>query len=406
MSIQPIGLRVRRDGELTDTVGGYTDSSGNSDVWTYPDSTGMSRIMVDVVVPDFFKRIKAGEIIINPMNSTIVERHLTLANIQYRKSGDGCVTWPYYSTQNRFEFDTLNSGHVPMDIDFEQLKTLAGTKAAAGVTEPTLAGLVEIAESRETVQMLKKPIDIFRSKALGARARVRKDKKLFRKWKGRRVEEFLNNAWLSYRYGITPLIFTVQDLLEALGKTHMSIRQTSRGRATDERVETMVYSTGVTPTAGQYRLDTITTNRSAMARAGVIYEQFYDNRFGLSWNDVPRAFWELLPYSFVADWFLNLGDVFGAITPKAGVRVLGQWTSTEDRVNTVAIQDWTGSYTVCPREALSLTPGVYVNTIRNRTRLPGLLVGIARQRLYTPEIGLVRLKDAIALLRNVLHSQI
>lgn len=399
-------IRVRSEGSLSDTIGSYSDTDGTSGTWTYPATSGTTRKMLDYVIPNFFKRIAAGEIIINPMNSHTCERHLTLCGVSYRKSSDGCVTWPYTATQQRFEFELRNSSHIASNIDVRQLKFLAGTQAAAGVAEPTLSGLVELAESRETVGMLKQPIDSFRNKALAAKARVRKDKGLLGKWRGRKVGDFLNDAWLSYRYGITPLIFTAQDLLEALGETRMVDRKTSRGSATNTHVDEDSYSTGVTPTSTAYRLNTITTSREVTVRAGVIYEQFYDNRFGLSWNDVPRAGWELLPYSFVVDWFLNLGDVIGALTPRAGVRVLGKWTSTSEVVNTVVVQDWTGSYTVCPRDAVGLTPGVYVMSDRRKERSPGIHVGIANQRLYSAEVGVNRIRDALALLRNVLHSQI
>jgi hypothetical protein len=39
--------------------------------------------------------------------------------------------------------------------------------------------------------------------------------------------------------------------------------------------------------------------------------------------------WELIPYSFVVDWFVNVGDFLGSLVPLPGVKPLGSCLITE-----------------------------------------------------------------------------
>jgi hypothetical protein len=45
-------------------------------------------------------------------------------------------------------------------------------------------------------------------------------------------------------------------------------------------------------------------------------------------RDVPATLWEIVPYSFVVDWFVNVGDWLQAITPVPGITVRGHWATT------------------------------------------------------------------------------
>jgi hypothetical protein len=49
---------------------------------------------------------------------------------------------------------------------------------------------------------------------------------------------------------------------------------------------------------------------------------------GLRDQDIPVTVWELVPWSFVVDWFVNVGDWIQAVTPNPSVTVKGSWTTT------------------------------------------------------------------------------
>jgi hypothetical protein len=81
-------------------------------------------------------------------------------------------------------------------------------------------------------------------------------------------------------------------------------------------------------------------------RTGILYELDHRDVFGLSFKEIPITAWELVPYSFVIDWFVNAGDYIQAVTPKLGVKVLGSWSTTEDEIvtkTTTTLEDVVGS---------------------------------------------------------------
>lgn len=71
---------------------------------------------------------------------------------------------------------------------------------------------------------------------------------------------------------------------------------------------------------------------SGRASAGVIYEiksqttsQNISRILGIRARDIPATLWEIVPYSFVVDWFVNVGTWLNAVVPDPNVTVLGNW---------------------------------------------------------------------------------
>jgi hypothetical protein len=43
--------------------------------------------------------------------------------------------------------------------------------------------------------------------------------------------------------------------------------------------------------------------------------------------------WEVVPFSFIADWFFNIGDNFAAYSPFASGTLYGTWVTTRETLN-------------------------------------------------------------------------
>lgn len=43
-----------------------------------------------------------------------------------------------------------------------------------------------------------------------------------------------------------------------------------------------------------------------------------------------QTVWDLTPYSFILDWFINMGDIISAHAPVPGVKALASWVTTVD----------------------------------------------------------------------------
>lgn len=129
-----------------------------------------------------------------------------------------------------------------------------------------------------------------------------------------------SSRWLQYRYGIIPLLGDVEalhdifyvDALEPIGTSLMSTRYRIK---TDARVGGTPDLRGSMSVSGTSKI---------VAEVKLYYKTSSINelkikRLGLSLRDMPSTIWELIPFSFVIDWFVNFGDYFSALSASYGL---------------------------------------------------------------------------------------
>lgn len=154
---------------------------------------------------------------------------------------------------------------------------------------------------------------------------------------------------MEYRYAVRPVIQDMVSVCKAVTATRGTMRQTSRGHSEFEQsYEDVMTDRQVHPglMVDVHRKFKMTVS----VRAGVLcnVEKTYSSVFGLS--KLPETAWELLPFSFMADWVANIGDTIAAHQPRMGVSELASWVTL--RYTTEAFNE-TGN--------LRLIPGAYSN---------------------------------------------
>lgn len=364
-----------------------------------------SKITDDIVTPGFKALSEKGHIFNNPFSSvtTNVSAHIEGKFVATRIA---TCTGTTVKQQIATAWGDASVSEYPAGygvIDYLALRTVAGTQAASNVASGEVMGLVELAEFKKTLRMLGNPVGGLR-KFLSS---VKRSKR-YKKWRklnvGKSFLDFMADEWLRYRYGVMPLFYTIVGIGEELTRDKVSTRFTARGYA-EANVShdwSLPFNWG-TNDKGTIHFSNFTRVK---VRAGILYEYSFSSsaQYGIRLADVPSALYELIPFSFVADWIVNLGDYISAVTPKIGVRQLATWTRVETLEAKSGNRIWDNTtmtgFTVSESRQASKT-----ETKTSVSRTPGVAIGLAfktQSMDLSKSIDRKHALDAIALLKQVI----
>ncbi len=220
---------------------------------------------------------------------------------------------------------------------------------------------------------------------------------------GTRNREFFAQSWLEYTYAWRPLVQDAFDQAENLSNFLLDRSPALRyAQGTAKTVKTYSEVTQVHPMWTNRRICT-TTNR---VRIGVWFTARVDPIASFGLNNPALIAWELMPFSFVVDWFLPIGAFLESLTATHGLQFHGGFKVLKRELHVEGLHVPTfatisGSFGSANRQKYT---GSVVNSfnIKNYKR---------REVLSTfPSLGFPRLKDprsfahaasAIALLQVV-----
>lgn len=420
--------RFRSRGVITPLVGITKTKNCLSGVWSETNvnqpawcGNGYTEETTDFSGTDFRKHVSDGNIVINSYRNVKLwsTGGITGTGTIKPSTGSGCgITctsgsiseWVYVGGPYTFKTLWDNSTSEWPDL-LTDARVQAGTKASADIKSPETLGLVTAIELGKTFRMLVNPFSSLRE-ILTKRAGWGSARKLETVW---RLAQAGSKTHLEIVYGWLQTMRDIQDSIKALERQYTGERKryTARGSVSyaHSPLDKSVY--GTIPSQGGFKQDTIYKyNRFVEVRAGILYEAvitLQDNT-GFAIGDIPSSGWEVIPFSFVVDWFLNVQDYVRAITPRIGVHILGSWTvvtQTTDLEWAKVITPQNPGNCLAPtyrKYTYSGTPG-YSGTTRQvlTTRDEGVSVGITafgtkKMLDSTSNISLRRIADATALI--------
>lgn len=350
-SIDPItlpGVRYQNIDYLASTT--YYPSNSvhvaNDSIVNY-NKPGKTETMFDHTHPNFARNKARGVIYNNPMSKTTINEDAPAIFCKQKVKNYRCMTETGSGVNDMFHLHTTDEkgGEYTLQAlaptrtaylacppsstlrSFDTLRDLAITAAWADMGSSDILLGTCIAESGKTMRGL---LSCAR-KVLKVAKTLRKPSLLLRHVNSKSIRDHIRayeDARMEVRYGLRPLYYDILGVMKLTQKPY-GLRSTFRGHESDSNSVSDSW-TGPSALTNTY----ITVDRKSTIsldiRAGVLTEAFDQtlwHRMGVSL--IAETMWELVPFSFIADWFGNFGSLISSWTPKPGIVEKASWFTAE-----------------------------------------------------------------------------
>ena len=404
-AVVPYGILV----EGYERVGGCTSpiiwyklgsSSGAATNGTYAS-------MSDCVVPNYHRYSNRGRTFFNPMSKsekTInVGSGITVSELE--ATAQACSAPYNYFPRRRHTLSGIHVGRLLSGFRFDLSgSTLIPDKSA--VTAADRSALITEVSTSCLNQIGREDSNLWETLAeadqiLGTLASLLKSLSVVMPSASNRVKT-VAGAYLGWRYGLKPVLSDVENVARSLSKLTGKLRRTYRARGSLSSTSTTVTS-GMPYMAAYYGTGTWTTRSSLTVRAMSLHEYYADvlSNAGFTLRGLLTLPWELIPYSFVLDWFINLGDYIGSLVPEGTASQLGSCLVIEETTDvdfTYQATSATGGYRL-----VTAPSGACSSHCVTKSREPGALrSGIVIKSDFRFS-NLTRCLDALGLVVQKLH---
>jgi hypothetical protein len=315
---------------------------------------------VDTTDPNYWWRRRHGQIVNNSYQNVKTEIHQTVCDAtfsRYQLDSNGVVVsgndTTYYNYPAEWFSQNLLDLGVPV-INTAYLGDICVSKLHARLSAAPMQLLVSLGELKQTVSLC----GALLSKAAQAGKFLQKTfrSNAFRNQNRDTVMRILNNPksllgsglkagsktlfkaakpaskqWLQYRYGIRQLYYDYSSAAKALRslnkpqRVRYTVNESDTDSASDEISGLAWYEMA---NSKSYR----TATRSVFCSAGAIVRPKTNvgqiQAFGL--DEIMQAAWDLTTFSFIVDWFINIGDKIAALNPSLDIEVLATWLKTTE----------------------------------------------------------------------------
>jgi len=208
---------------------------------------------------------------------------------------------------------------VPVgSVDNEALGHIAKNIRDAQVT---FQGGVAAGEFAKTMALLRNPAKSLFNAVGSYLHRIKGDARKIRRLPRKRKRDVLAETYLEATFGWTPLLYDIDDAAKALAeianKTNLSPKSVvvgaASGTGTMNAPSVYHWPPGTSPTTFYKRYVDYLVDVKYTAYMGSSFGSVGDaQRLGFSPREFFPTLWELLPWSFVVDYFTNIGDIISA----------------------------------------------------------------------------------------------
>jgi hypothetical protein len=280
---------------------------------------------IDEVIPGFYARRKKGEVFFNSFS--LIHDKQTLI-----EGGGWTLTTknPTCASPLKFGTDSIANGSTAALCRLSPYASsgyvnLVGASAfdqrelQSAIAEVSTGVLAQVGRSShtnyyESVAEREQVFSLIRKPLAGL-------SKIAKSLRSGGTTKAVASQWLQYRYGILPLMSDISNTIRV-------VREDFNNRNTERARSQLSLSSSVTSTvtAGVFSCPlTYAYSIKLNLRATALWESSHPllTNGGFGTKELLTAPWELIPYSFVVDWFVNVGDFLSAYAPDPYSNVLG-----------------------------------------------------------------------------------
>lgn len=284
------------------------------------------------------------------------------------------------------------SEYESIDIAEQRAREVFYSKYRSSQT--AIAGGVALGELGETLRMLTSPAKALRKRVGDYYSRILS--RHAKRYAGRTTKQrnrYLSETWLEASFGWLPFISDVKDAMDAMSNRQHYLRDRIIIQAfADDKTDAydpngvtyaggkLAYVCGVKTSHGasvQYRGALRATQESPIQKDARLW--------GFTPDQIIPTVWELMPYSFVIDYFTNIGKVIDAWSIRRARLTWGARTVRQYRIRDVAdarsTNDRTGVTEVITE---SFSPGTWRSEETTINRYPVNSVPIPDFRFRLP----------------------
>lgn len=223
-------------------------------------------------------------------------------------------------------------------------------KAYAKMLEPELDVGVYLAELSECYEMFLKPFSAFQKYVLDFNKMIKgrtswkwnpltrkKERYVSRPTKLTDTFDMLSGTWLEWRYGITPLLIQIEEIMKHIDDLSININAKMLRKRGAKKANLKRYTGKISASQGWF---TFSGEWNAEVTKKATTSLFYkynrqltwQERYGLDASNLAPIIWERLPLSFVADWWYGVGLWLASHKLSDARTVLGCCTSQKSKV--------------------------------------------------------------------------
>lgn len=247
------------------------------------------------------------------------------------------------------------------------------------------AGIV-VGELRETLQLIRNPLKSLRDSIDSYHRATRRQftRRRRKRRKRQAIKEAIRDSWLTYAYGVKPLVSDVKGGCEALAKYQHGTLDIENVSSQANESELISDSTSITTVGAVKRhirrvvIDNCQVKFRGQVRAASNGRPSTPALLGVRWSDVPLIAWELTPYSFLVDYFTNVGDI---LTSWATGAIDFAWKNRSEKYTRERVTSTSYPNKVQVVHPDTLTKELYgsckvrsVNTRFTRSSVPGIMI--------------------------------